>query len=102
MHGSLRVIIVQNHIKVNPKYSEEFEKAFSGTNEHLSGMKGFVKNEILKPVKGDSYIVLTYWEDMDSFNAWTQSEAFRQAHSRKHPDDMFIGKSELTIHEVVK
>ena len=44
------MIVVQNHIKVNPKYSLEFESAFSGTNKHLSGMKGFVKNEILKPV----------------------------------------------------
>ena len=47
------------------------------------------------------YLVQTYWESEDEFWAWTNSEEFRQAHSKRPPAEMFAGKNVLEIHDVV-
>jgi hypothetical protein len=39
--------------------------------------------------------------DMASFEAWTTSDSFRQAHSRRPPAEMFRGPSTREIREVV-
>ncbi len=95
------MIVVQNHIPVDPSMSHDFEQRFSNTNENMKHMKGFVKNEILRPVKADTYVVLTYWETMSDFKAWTESEDFKKAHSRKPTPGMITGENYLTIHEIV-
>ncbi len=96
------MIVVQNHIPVNPEHLKEFESRFADTNNNLRSHKGFVRNQILRPLKSDSYIVMTYWENMEDFKAWTESEEFRMAHSRNVPEGMIAGKNTLTIHEVVQ
>ena len=95
------MIVVQNHIPVDPSMAVDFEGRFSNTNENLRHRKGFVKNEILRPIKGDSYIVLTYWETMEDFKAWTESDDFKKAHARRPSPGMITGENYLTIHEVV-
>ena len=96
------MIVVQNHIPVNPKYSEEFEKRFENTNNNLKQMKGFVKNQILRPIEADTYVVMTYWETLEDFHAWAESEEFKKAHSVKNPSDMFTGRPHLSVHQVVE
>ncbi len=96
------MIVVQNHIPVNPKYAEEFESRFSNSNENLKKMKGFIKNQVLRPIEADTYVVMTYWESMEDFKAWTESEDFSKAHSRKNPPDMFTGRPVLSVHQVVE
>lgn len=46
------------------------------------------------------YEVKTWWTSMDAFVAWTNSEAFREAHRDRPPKEMFRGPNELEIHEV--
>ncbi|MHB8371861.1 MAG: antibiotic biosynthesis monooxygenase family protein [Thermoplasmataceae archaeon] len=96
------MIIVQNHIPVDPEMSKDFEERFSNTNENMKHRKGFIKNEILRPVKADSYVVLTYWQTMEDFREWADSDDFKKAHSRKPTPGMITGESKLTIHEVVE
>ena len=61
----------------------------------------FVKNEVLRPVKGDSYVVMTYWESMEQFQKWMESDSFKKAHSGETlPKEAFAGENTITIHEV--
>ncbi len=93
------MIVVQNHIKVKQEYREEFEKRFSGRVTHLKEFPGFVRNEVMRPIKGDSYIVMTFWESMEAFDAWVNSEEFRKSHSGGNPE-MFDGPNTLSVHQV--
>ena len=56
------MIVVENHIPVKKEYREQFEKLFSGGTRYVRNAPGFVRNEVLRPIKGESYIVQTYWE----------------------------------------
>lgn len=95
------MIIVQNHIPVKKEFSEEFEKRFVGSGDRMSGVPGFVRNEILRPKEGEEYIVLTYWKDMESFENWASSDHFKKVHSDAPSSGMFSGHSHLSVHEVI-
>ncbi len=95
------MIVVQNHIPVNPEFRDEFERRFRERNGDVDKFPGFIRNDILKPVEGNEYIVMTFWKSMEDFRAWTKSQDFHNAHSKKIPEGMFSGKSHLTIHEII-
>ncbi|MCL4314680.1 MAG: antibiotic biosynthesis monooxygenase [Candidatus Thermoplasmatota archaeon] len=94
------MIVVQNSIPVKDEYRDEFEKRFIGRDRSVDKFQGFIRNEILRPIKGENYIVMTYWRTMEDFKRWTESEEFRKSHSGIN-DSMFSGKNILTIHEVI-
>ena len=62
--------------------------------------EGFVSLEILRPADADRYVVLTHWESEADFEAWTDSEEFRDAHSRDTPEGLVEGHPDLETHEV--
>ncbi|MBI2265719.1 MAG: antibiotic biosynthesis monooxygenase [Armatimonadetes bacterium] len=95
------MITVANRIPVAEGYEAEFEKRFQSRAGLVEGMAGFIRNEVLRPIKGNSYIVLTHWESRETFEAWTKSDAFRLAHSSHPPREMFSGPNVLEIHEVI-
>ena len=95
------MIVVANRISVAEGYEEEFEKRFRNREGFVGKSSGFNRYELLRPSKADAYVVKTYWEDMASFEAWTRSEAFKEAHADLPPKEMFAGPSALEIHEVL-
>lgn len=98
------MITVMNRITVKPEYAEAFEERFRSRAGLVDQMPGFVRNEVLRPTKpGDPYIVLTYWESMEAFQGWTESDAFKQGHARSGslPREAFSGPNVLEIHEVM-
>jgi len=95
------MIVVQNRVPVAEGYEEAFLDRFRTRRGLVDGQPGFVRNMVLRPVKGDRFIVLTFWESEEHFHAWTRSGAFQEAHSRVPPGEMFKGHSELEIHEVM-
>jgi len=95
------MISVENHIPVKKEFSEAFEARFKSGTRHVQDAPGFLRNEVLRPIKGDRYIIRTYWDSMESFEKWSHSEAFKRAHSNTPSNEMFEGKSFLTIHEVI-
>jgi heme-degrading monooxygenase HmoA len=94
------MISVENHIPVKKEFSEVFEARFKAGTRHVQDSPGFIRNEVLRPVKGDHYIVRTYWDSMESFENWTKSDAFKRAHANTPSEETLAGKSFLTIHEV--
>lgn len=97
------MIVVMNRIPVNPDYHEAFEERFSDRAALVDGMDGFVSFRLLRPQKPeDPYIVMTFWETHDHFVAWTQSDEFKQGHSRsgRLPSDAFREHPKLEVMEV--
>ena len=64
------MILVQNHIPVRKEYAKQFEDAFRSSQTDMNNVVGFIRTEILRPVKGNEYIVATYWKSIEDFNQW--------------------------------
>lgn len=98
------MITVANRIYVKPEYHDQFAERFRERAGLVDGMPGFVANHVLRPTKeGEPFVVLTFWESRETFEAWTQSDAFRQGHARSGslPREAFSGPNVLEMHEVV-
>jgi heme-degrading monooxygenase HmoA len=96
------MIVVMNRIPVSPGFEEAFEERFNNRIGFVDQIPGFIRNEILRPLKGDYYIVKTYWRSREDFARWTHSESFRHAHANRLPAEMFTGPNVLEIREVVQ
>ncbi|HXG51431.1 MAG TPA: antibiotic biosynthesis monooxygenase [candidate division Zixibacteria bacterium] len=96
------MIVVSNRIPVAPGHEGEFEERFRGRAGLVERMPGFVRLEILRPVKSDFYVVMTHWEDEASFRAWTESPEFREAHRNRPPAEILAGPSVFEMHEVIQ
>lgn len=99
------MITVANRIFVNPDYAEQFEEAFRKRAGLVDGMHGFISNQVLRPVSpGDPYIVLTFWNAREDFEAWIRSDAFIQGHAKSGslPKEAFSSPNKLELHEVIQ
>ncbi|MCS6862493.1 MAG: hypothetical protein NZT92_19500 [Abditibacteriales bacterium] len=56
------------------------------------------RNPSTSSAVGRAGMTLTLLED---FHAWTQSDAFKQAHADRPPAEMFAGPNVFEMHEVV-
>ncbi len=95
------MIVAANRVPIAKGHEQEFEKRFERRLGAVDKMPGFIRNEILRPIMGDYYIIMTYWESQAAFEAWTQSESFRQAHANPAPKEMFAGQNVFEMHEVI-
>lgn len=96
------MIVVSNRIQVAKGHEADFEKRFKGRAGLVEGMPGFVRLEILRPIKSDYYVVITYWYDEGSFRAWTESAEFQEAHRNRPPSEIFAGPNVFEMHEVIE
>ena len=96
---------VANRIFVNAEYSGAFEHAFLTRAGLVDKMPGFLYNQVLRPVNpGDPYIILTYWEKRELFEAWVNSESFIKGHARSGslPAETYSGPSKLEVFTVIQ
>ena len=102
------MIIVTNRIKVKKGMGARMAPGFTAPGP-LDTMDGFVKVEVLLTQNLTDYDELNvnmYWEDMEGFTTWRNSDAFKEAHKRPEPsseeakkESPIIG-SELITYEV--
>lgn len=97
----MSMVVVTNRIPVAKGHEADFEERFRNRAGLIDQEPGFIRNEILRPIKGDCYLVKTYWRSQADFEQWTKSESFRKAHSNRPPAEMFAGSNVLEIHEVI-
>jgi|YelNatPaOPRAMG01_1025707.scaffolds.fasta_scaffold00518_31 heme-degrading monooxygenase HmoA len=96
------MILAQNHLQVRKEYAKQFEDAFRSSQTDMKSVAGFIRTEILRPLKGNEYIIATYWDSMEDFNQWVGSDQFRNSHSKSTlPRDAFEGQSAITLHEII-
>ncbi len=78
------MVVVCNRIPVAKGREKEFEDLFLSRNpadaKHpLTAQPGFIRNDLLRPSGEEPYVVLTYWERREDFEAWTHSESLNMA-----------------------
>lgn len=81
------MIVVTNRIKTKLGMAARMAGRFTQGND-LDTMKGFVKVEVLLTqnlTEYDELNVNMYWKDMESFQTWKNSDAFKKAHKRPEP-----------------
>jgi heme-degrading monooxygenase HmoA len=79
--------VAVNYIDCKPDYRERFEELFATRAKQIDTMSGFVDMQVLRPSKdGEAYLIVSYWENEDSFKAWTKSETFLEGHKRGFAD----------------
>jgi heme oxygenase (staphylobilin-producing) len=81
------MIIVTNRIKTKVGFAEKMAPGFTKPSA-LQQMKGFLKVEVAitqNLTEYDELNVNMYWEDLDSFDAWRNSDTFKEAHKRPEP-----------------
>ena len=110
------MFVVTNRIPVAGGHEGAFEDRFRNRAHLIDKAPGFIKNQVLRPIRRrfnhktgaweestetGYHLVQTYWESEQAFWDWTQSESFRLAHSNRPPAEMFAGPNVMEIHEIV-
>ncbi len=72
---------VLNHIPVTDQGRPIFEHRFMNRESQLQDFAGFVAFRLLRPIHGDTYVVLTEWTDRKYFQMWKESNSFQKAHA---------------------
>jgi heme-degrading monooxygenase HmoA len=97
------MIVVTNRLHVAPDYVPQFEERFRNRSRMIDDMPGFIRNQVLRPTReGDPYIILTMWESHEHFEAWTNSDAFKKAHSGGEAQQhIYTAPNHVEIYEVI-
>lgn len=74
---------VFNNIPVTDEGRPVFEHRFLERSRAIENEPGFVAFRLLRPIKSDTYIVMTQWHGSHSFDAWKSSKAYETAHARR-------------------
>lgn len=102
--------VVMNNIPVTDEGRPVLEYRFKNRAGLIEKEPGFIAIRVLRPIKSDTYIILTVWEKESDFNKWTNSTAFHQAHPKKDdakqvqtapPTNIFSGPSYVTKYKLI-
>ncbi|MCD7035382.1 heme oxygenase [Metabacillus sp. GX 13764] len=94
------MFVVTNRIKTKQGMAERMAPSFTKPGA-LQEMKGFKKVEVhltQNLTEHDEMSVNMYWETLEDFQAWKNSDAFKQAHSRPSSGE---GESPILGSEIV-
>lgn len=77
-----------NYIECHESYIERFEYLFGTRAGAIDRMPGFVRMEVLRPIdkENNTYLIVSHWENQDSFKTWTKSPEFLEGHKRGFED----------------
>ncbi|MBD3107006.1 heme oxygenase [Bacillus sp. AGMB 02131] len=81
------MIIVTNRIKTKVGFAEKMAPGFVRPSSLLE-FEGFIKVEVAVTqglTEYDELNVNMFWDNVESFNAWRNSDSFRDAHKRPEP-----------------
>ncbi|WP_075619888.1 antibiotic biosynthesis monooxygenase family protein [Paenisporosarcina indica] len=78
---------VFNNIPVSDEGRPIFEQRFSNRARAIENEPGFIAIRVLRPIKADTYIILTEWTGPSSFEAWQSSQAYNKAHEKRGSDE---------------
>ena len=78
------MFVAMNRFQVRPGEEAAFEEVWTSRDTFLKGVPGFVEFHLLRGPAGEDHTLFashSIWESREAFEAWTRSEAFRQAHA---------------------
>ena len=94
------MFVSMNCVTVAPEQAEAFEQAFLTRERHMADAPGFVRFQLMRPLRNQEYLVVTEWESEQAFKDWLSSDLFKRAHSGDGQRS-FGGHSELRTYEVI-
>jgi len=77
------MFIAMNRFQVLPGEEKAFEDVWLSRDSHLDQVPGFIEFHLLRGETQEDHTLFsshTVWRSRDDFEAWTRSDAFRQAH----------------------
>lgn len=77
------MFIAMNRFQVARGQEQAFEELWASRDSFLAGVPGFVEFHLLRGPEAEDHTLFashTIWASRSDFEAWTRSEAFRQAH----------------------
>ena len=95
---------VFNNIPVTEEGRPVFEHRFKNRAGAVENEPGFIAFRLLRPVKSDTYVVLTEWESPAFFEKWKESQSFSKAHAKSGADsghsaqNIFAGSPYITTY----
>lgn len=97
--------IAMNRFKVASSRADEFETVWRERTSLLDDVPGFKSFQLLKGADDEGVTLFashSTWASEAAFRAWTESEAFRKAHSgARTPDGVVLGPPKFEGFEVV-
>lgn len=99
--------VVMNNIPVADEGRPVFEDRFKKRAGNVENQEGFQALRILRPLKGNTYVVLTQWRNAQDFEDWKNSQSFDEAHKKSGPKHSkkpsFIdGEAYITKYQMVQ
>ncbi len=95
------MFIAMNQFQVDPARGEEFEEVWRHRESFLQGFTGFVHFALLKGDDPGDYVSHSTWASRADFLAWTQSDAFRHAHSMKLAEGVVVGHPRARFYDAI-
>ncbi|WP_066295053.1 antibiotic biosynthesis monooxygenase family protein [Bacillus sp. FJAT-29937] len=92
--------LVLNHIPVIDDDKPMFEYRYSSDHVHLFNTPGFKALRVLRPIKSNTYIILTLWESERTYTNWESTPSyqsfFQGTKSPPAQSQIFMGASYIS------
>ena len=96
------MFIVTNRVYVASGWEQEFKTRFKNRAGQIDKQEGFIRMQILEPKSENTpFVVMTTWENEQSFRNWIGSEDFKLAHANPMPKEAFSDEGKLEQFELV-
>ena len=99
------MIIVLTKFPIKEEFKSEYSEHLKTAVTEIEKQAGFIDMKLLAPqsiphmAENNSFAIETTWEDMQSFIAYTQSDAFKKSHENMPPRDWFAGRPSVEVYE---
>jgi len=94
-----------NRFRVAAGREEDFERIWRERESYLDAVPGFQRFRLLRGERGETetrFVSHSEWTSRATFVAWTDSEAFRNAHRQgRSPEGVVLSHPEFEGYEVV-
>lgn len=84
--SSEKKFVAINYISCKDHYKPRFEELFGSRAHAIDKMPGFEYMEVLKPMDGGNYLIVSHWDSEEAFKDWTKSPEFLEGHKRGFED----------------
>lgn len=82
------MFVITNRIKTKKGFASRMAPGFTG-DKQIGDFKGFIKTEVLVCTSNEEFDemdVNMYWDNLENFKAWRESDAFKNAHKQSPSD----------------
>jgi heme-degrading monooxygenase HmoA len=94
------MIAVVNRLPVKEGMADQVVERFANGRGFVQDFPGFVSMEDLRSAEADEVMVITRWQDKNTFDSWVRSEEFAKAHARGGTQGLLRGHPKMSSYEV--